>query len=52
MNPEIAKDPGTETADWFCYWCDKAMSEKEDGYARGGICYCSKECADEYDWNK
>ena len=38
---------------WYCEWCDKPMREGDHGYcAPDGLCYCSKRCAQEKDWNR
>jgi len=34
---------------WYCGDCDKPMREDDDGYLHNENCYCSEECAENYD---
>lgn len=39
-----------EAHDWFCDWCNKGMARGQEGYCHvDGICYCTKECAEDKD---
>lgn len=43
----------SEDYDWYCDWCNKGMMNNQEGYCHDdGICYCTKECAQEKDWNR
>ena len=35
--------------DYYCMFCEKPIKEKEEGYVRNNLGFCSEECADEYD---
>ena len=34
---------------WYCQECEKEMPLDDYGYSRHDTCFCSEECADNYD---